>query len=86
MWNRGAPLESNAAEKNRKPHPCKLKLKLIGMEEAGININDVACHFDINKAAAYRTINRSNSILGTFRSYHIKAGEISSSKPALMNV
>ena len=28
------------------------------MAEAGININDVALHFDIHKTTAYRTINQ----------------------------
>ena len=32
--------------------------RVIGMAEAGFNINYVAFHFDINKTIAYRIINR----------------------------
>ena len=35
---------------------------VIGMAEAGININDVALHFDIHKKIAYRIINRFGQI------------------------
>ena len=31
---------------------------VIGMAEAGFNINNVAFHFDIHKTIAYRIINR----------------------------
>ena len=75
---------------------------LIGMTEAGFNINYVAFHFHISKTIAYRVIDRfmQNKLAWDHprsgrpknltpleeRFIHVKTGDISYSKPALYNI